>query len=154
MYPRIHPGTGRREERAVRTFQGKKALFAVLLLAVIILSNVWCTGEICGDFFSLGQQECSSQGQELSCGGTLNLQAASTGSLRAVPEQLMADSEVCTARGTNRLSIISLWAILFKIAVIPSIIFSVDITTGKNTSAALCRTMQFLHDSDGMKGII
>lgn len=136
----------------MKAFQAKKAMFAVLLLAVIFLSNVWCSGEVCGDFFSLGQQECSVQ--ELSCGGTLCLQAATTGSLRAVPEQLVADSEVCTARGANRLYIISLWAILFKIAVIPSIIFIVEITTGKNTSAALCRTMQFLHDSDGMKDLI
>lgn len=138
----------------MRSFQGKKALFAVLLLMVIFLSNVWCTGESCGEFFSLRQQECSVQGQELSCGGTLSLQAASTGSLRAVPEQLVEGSEACAVRGANRLYIISLWAILFKIAVIPSIIFGVDNTTGENTSVALCRTMQFLHDSDGMKDIL
>lgn len=138
----------------MRAFQRKKALFAVLLLVVIFLSNVWCTGEVCGDFFSLGRQESCAQGQELSCGDTLSLQAASTGSLRAASGQLMSGSEAGTVRETSRLYIISLWAILFKIAVIPSIVFGVDIATGTGISAALCRTMQFLHDSDGMKDIL
>lgn len=140
----------------MRAFQGKKALSAVLLLTVLFLSSVWCSGELYGYAYSLTQSESGySHRQELSSGDeTRLLQAASASTLRASSEQSVTEREGCPRKQENRLYFISLFAVLFKIAVIPNIILVAVVTAGRHSSDVLCRLVQFLHDSDGKKEMV
>lgn len=141
----------------MRVFQGKKALAVGILLAVILLSGIWCSSQFIENSFSMEQSDAAcAHRQELSSGDELTLvQAAVTGSLRVSvwqnAMQSLTGREDDLERQANRLYFISLFAILFKIAVIPSIVLMVAVTTERSTSGALCRTMRFLHDSDGKK---
>lgn len=141
----------------MRVFQGKKALAAGILLTVILLSGIWCSSQFFENSFSAEQTAdiCAHQ-QTLSCGGELTLvPAVVTGSLRySVSQnamQTVSEREENFERQANRLYFISLFAILFKIAVIPGIVLAMAVTTERNTSGALCRMLRFLHDSDGKK---
>lgn len=138
-------------------FQRKNVFAAGILLAVILLSGIWCSGQFFENpLFVQPSDGICAHPQELSSGDELTLvQAAITDSLRLSARQNTIQSvtgrEGSLERQTNRPYFISLSAILFKIAVIPSIVLVAAVATERSTSGALCRTMRFLHDSDGKK---
>lgn len=123
-------------------------LFCVLLAGGYFSSTGSSNFKFLDSSVSIAGQE---QRQQITGRSIENKNVADGSSLRSDHSFTKVVRESRSVRTSNRIYFNSIFAVFFKIAVIPRMIFSAGMTAEKTISNFMSRMVRYIHDSDGKK---
>lgn len=131
--------------------QRRKRIAVLAVLFCVLLAGGYFSSTGSSNF-KFPDSSVSIAGQEQITGRSIeNKNVADGVSLRSDHSFTKVVRESRPVRTSNRIYFNSIFAVFFKIAVIPGMIFSAGMTAEKTISSFMSRMVRYIHDSDGKK---